>query len=162
VINKIDRSHARPAGGVSDEVYDLFIDLDAKEDQIDFPMCSIRTPSWHCFRPTSKVAEKNLQPLFEAIVKDHSSAQGDSRRGPAKFGGEPPTTATYLGRLCDCPSVQRQAMFTGRCQHCYKLDGSFQKDEDQRSYSSFARPQKRTDINRDPPGGHLCQSPRRG
>src|SRR5713226_1885848 len=37
VINKIDRSDARPAE-VLDEVYDLFIDLDATEDQLEFPV----------------------------------------------------------------------------------------------------------------------------
>jgi GTP-binding protein len=37
VINKIDRSDARPQE-VLNEIYDLFIDLDAKEDQIDFPV----------------------------------------------------------------------------------------------------------------------------
>src|SRR6266576_306527 len=37
VINKIDRSDARPQE-VLNEIYDLFIDLDAKEDQIDFPI----------------------------------------------------------------------------------------------------------------------------
>ncbi len=37
VVNKIDRSDARPAE-VLDEIYDLFIDLDATEDQLDFPV----------------------------------------------------------------------------------------------------------------------------
>src|SRR5438045_5281366 len=37
VVNKIDRSDARPAD-VLDEIYDLFIDLDASEDQLDFPV----------------------------------------------------------------------------------------------------------------------------
>ena len=37
VLNKIDRSDARPAA-VLDEIYDLFIDLDATEDQLDFPV----------------------------------------------------------------------------------------------------------------------------
>src|SRR5579863_4161419 len=37
VINKIDRPDARPAA-VLDEIYDLFIDLDATEDQLDFPV----------------------------------------------------------------------------------------------------------------------------
>ena len=36
VINKIDRRDARPEA-VLDQVYDLFIDLDASEDQLDFP-----------------------------------------------------------------------------------------------------------------------------
>ena len=37
VLNKIDRADARPAA-VLDEIYDLFIDLDATEDQLDFPV----------------------------------------------------------------------------------------------------------------------------
>jgi len=45
VINKIDRPDARPKE-VLDEVYDLFIDLDAHEDQLDFP----------CFTPTPRPA----------------------------------------------------------------------------------------------------------
>jgi GTP-binding protein len=37
VINKIDRKDARPAE-ILDEIYDLFIDLDAAEEQLDFPI----------------------------------------------------------------------------------------------------------------------------
>src|SRR6267378_7958702 len=67
VINKIDRSDARPQE-VLNEVYDLFIDLDAKEEQIDFPVlytnAKIGTAS-----ADINVAGENLQPLFEAIVR---------------------------------------------------------------------------------------------
>src|SRR6266446_3370858 len=67
VINKIDRSDARPQE-VLNEVYDLFIDLDAKEEQIDFPVlytnAKIGTASTDIH-----VAGENLQPLFEAIVR---------------------------------------------------------------------------------------------
>jgi len=66
-INKIDRPDAR-AAAVLDEIYDLFIDLDATEDQLDFPViytnaragiatCDLRQPS------------ENLQPLFDLIVR---------------------------------------------------------------------------------------------
>src|SRR6267378_3252046 len=66
VINKIDRTDARIAE-VLDEIYDLFIDLDAHEDQLDFPVLYAIAKAGTA---TVKVDEpsENLQPLFEAIV----------------------------------------------------------------------------------------------
>src|SRR5579883_241197 len=67
VINKIDRADARPAE-VLDEIYDLFIDLGATEDQLEFPVlyCNARTG-----RAGLNAAEpgSDLQPLFEAILR---------------------------------------------------------------------------------------------
>ena len=67
VVNKIDRSDARPAE-VVDEIYELFLDLDATDEQIDFPIL-------YCVSRDG-VAKKdlddqstNLQPLFEQIVQ---------------------------------------------------------------------------------------------
>ena len=57
VINKIDRSDARPQE-VLNEVYDLFIDLDAKEEQIDFPGPVHQRQDRHRLPPTSKSPEK--------------------------------------------------------------------------------------------------------
>src|SRR5438128_9541217 len=45
VINKIDRSDARPQE-VLNEIYDLFIDLDAKEEQLDFPVLYTNAKAW--------------------------------------------------------------------------------------------------------------------
>src|SRR6266536_3847722 len=75
VINKIDRSDARPAE-VLDEVYDLFIDLDATEDQLDFPVLYTNARAGTA---TVKLDEPgdNLQPLFEAIVKNIPPPAGD-------------------------------------------------------------------------------------
>ncbi len=66
VINKIDRSDARPAE-VLDEVYDLFIDLDAAEDQLDFPVLYTNARVGTATRDL-KEAGKSLEPLFEAIL----------------------------------------------------------------------------------------------
>jgi GTP-binding protein len=67
VINKIDRPDARPAE-VLDEVYDLFIDLDASEEQLDFPVWYCNARKGTC-RTTPDGEETTLQPLFEEIVR---------------------------------------------------------------------------------------------
>src|SRR5207245_5315381 len=66
VINKIDRSDARPAA-VLDEVYDLFIDLEATEDQLEFPVLYTNARSGTA---TATLGEpgRSLEPLFETIL----------------------------------------------------------------------------------------------
>ncbi len=75
VLNKIDRPDAR-AAAVLDEIYDLFIDLDATEDQLDFPVIytNAKTGVAHL-----KVGDDSttLQPLFEQIVKSIPAPSGD-------------------------------------------------------------------------------------
>src|SRR5262249_42969826 len=67
VINKIDRKDARPAE-VLDEIYDLFIDLDAHENQLDFPVLYTIAREGIC-RLTPDGEDFQLQPLFEAIIR---------------------------------------------------------------------------------------------
>jgi GTP-binding protein len=76
VLNKIDRADARPAA-VLDEIYDLFIDLDAMEDQLDFPVLytNARTGTAHRVVGDSST---NLQPLFETIVASTPPPSGDA------------------------------------------------------------------------------------
>src|ERR1051325_11660303 len=75
VINKIDRGDARPQA-VLNEVYDLFIDLDATEDQLDFPVLYTNAREGTA---TTKLEEpgENLQALFEAIVTNIPPPAGD-------------------------------------------------------------------------------------
>ena len=75
VLNKIDRPDARPKE-VLDEIYDLFIDLDASEDQLDFPVIytNARAGIAHSQRDDSS---QDLKPLFEAIVKSIPAPTGD-------------------------------------------------------------------------------------
>jgi GTP-binding protein len=67
VINKIDRADARPAQ-VLDEVYDLFIDLDADESQLDFPVLYTDARRGTA---TARLDEpgRTLEPLFEALLQ---------------------------------------------------------------------------------------------
>jgi GTP-binding protein len=75
VLNKIDRADARPAA-VLDEIYDLFIDLDATEDQLDFPVLYTNARTGVAHRTVGD-ASTNLQPLFETIVASIPPPSGD-------------------------------------------------------------------------------------
>jgi GTP-binding protein len=75
VLNKIDRSDARPAA-VLDEIYDLFIDLDATEDQLDFPVLYTNARTGVAHRAVGD-SSTNLQPLFETIVASTPPPSGD-------------------------------------------------------------------------------------
>ena len=75
VLNKIDRADARPAA-VLDEIYDLFIDLDANEDQLDFPVLYTNARTGVAHRQVGD-SSPNLQPLFETIVASIPPPSGD-------------------------------------------------------------------------------------
>ncbi len=75
VLNKIDRSDAR-AKEVLDEIYDLFIDLDATEDQLSFPVLYTNAKTGVAHRKLDD-GSTNLQPLFEAIVSAIPAPSGD-------------------------------------------------------------------------------------
>ena len=79
VINKIDRSDARPAE-VLDEVYDLFIDLEAPEEELEFPV--VYAIGRDGIAKTKLEDESdNLQPLFDTIV-EHLPPPPDRREEP--------------------------------------------------------------------------------
>jgi GTP-binding protein len=67
VVNKIDRSDAR-ASEVVDEIYELFLDLDATDEQIEFPILYAVSREGIAKRKLEDLSE-NLQPLFEQIVE---------------------------------------------------------------------------------------------
>src|SRR5215469_7427747 len=76
VINKIDRPDAR-AQEVLNEVYDLFIDLDATEDQLDFPVLYTIAKTGIAKRSLEDPSA-DLRPLFDAIVDTIPAPGGDS------------------------------------------------------------------------------------
>ena len=96
VINKIDRSDARPAE-VLDEIYDLFIDLEATEDQLEFPVLytNARTGT-----ATTKMAEpgRSLEPLFETILATVPAPRFEPDAG-LQFRGAMLDWDDYVGRL---------------------------------------------------------------
>ena len=96
VLNKIDRADARPAT-VLDEIYDLFIDLDATEDQLDFPVIytNARTGIAHEQLGDSSA---NLQPLFEKIVAAIPPPSGNPKK-PLQIQVTNLDYSEYLGRI---------------------------------------------------------------
>ena len=67
VVNKIDRADARPAE-VVDEIYELFLDLDATDEQIEFPILYAISREGIAKKQLEQQSE-NLKPLFEQIVE---------------------------------------------------------------------------------------------
>ena len=75
VLNKIDRADTRPIE-VLDEIYNLFIDLDATEDQLGFPVVYTNAREGVAHRALGD-RSKDLLPLFEAIVNSIPAPAGD-------------------------------------------------------------------------------------
>src|ERR1700738_115862 len=75
VINKIDRADARPQE-VLNEIYDLFIDLDAEESQLDFPVLYTNAKAGTA-STDMKGGGEDLRPLFDAILNTIPLPKGD-------------------------------------------------------------------------------------
>jgi GTP-binding protein len=96
VLNKIDRPDARPQE-VLNEVYDLFIDLDATEDQIEFPVLYANAREGVATTVLGKPGE-SLQPLFEAIVESVPPPRGNPE-APLQILVANLDSSDYLGRI---------------------------------------------------------------
>jgi len=140
VINKIDRSDARPQA-VLNEVYDLFIDLDAKEEQLDFPVLYTNAKTGTASKDI-KGGGKDLQPLFDAILNTIPESKGDAY-GPLQILVANLDYSDYLGRLA-IARVFNGTMRTGEEVGIAKLDGSIQKTKITKLFSFSGL--KRTDI----------------
>ena len=96
VVNKIDRSDARPAE-VLNEIYDLFIDLDATEEQLDFPVLYTNGRDGKA-RLEATGPDQDLRPLFEALVK-HIPPPAGKADGVLQLLIANLDYSDYLGRL---------------------------------------------------------------
>jgi len=116
VINKIDRPDAR-AQEVLDEVYDLFIDLDATEEQLDFPVLYAVAKNG--------TATTDMKPLFEAIQNTIPAATGDEN-GTLQILVTNLDYSEYFGRIAVC-RVFQGTLHVGEDVTISKRDGSLQK-----------------------------------
>jgi len=96
VVNKIDRGDARPAE-VLDEIYDLFIDLDATEDQLDFPVLYTNARAGTA-TADPKEPGQTLSPLFETILATVPAPRFDPAMG-LQFRVAMLDWDDYVGRL---------------------------------------------------------------
>lgn len=96
VINKVDRGDARPEE-VHDEVLELFMDLDATDEQLDAPfLYAVGRDGWAAHEP--EAGGGDLAPLFDTIV-EHFPAPKTDREGPFQLLISTLDHSAYVGRI---------------------------------------------------------------
>ncbi len=123
VVNKVDRADARIAE-VVDQVEELFLDLDADEDQISFPILYANAKAgW--VSETAGTEGVNVEPLFRAII-EHVPAPSYDEDAPAQALVCNLSASPYLGRLAIC-RVHNGSVTKGSTVAWCKLDGTIEK-----------------------------------
>src|ERR1017187_8880106 len=131
VINKIDRPDARPEE-VLNEIYDLFIDLDAEEDQLDFPVL-YAISKLGVAKKTLDDPSTDLRPLFDAILEHIPAPVGDAD-GMLQMLIANLDYSDYLGRL-GIGRVFSGTLNYGDTVAIAKLDGTFHTTRITKLYS---------------------------
>jgi len=123
VINKVDRADARIDEVVS-QVEELFLDLDADEHQIDFPILYANARAgW--VSTEKNVEGENVDPLFQAII-DHIPAPQFEEGAHTQALVCNLSASPYLGRLAICRIYNGELKKGSNITWC-KLDGTFEK-----------------------------------
>ncbi|HEC2174392.1 translational GTPase TypA [Staphylococcus delphini] len=120
VVNKIDKPSARPEG-VVDEVLDLFIELDANDEQLDFPVVYASAINGTASLDPEK-QDENMQSLYETIL-EYVPAPVDNRDEPLQFQPALLDYNDYVGRI-GIGRVFRGTMRVGESVSLIKLDGT--------------------------------------
>ena len=125
VVNKIDRPFARPEE-VVDEVLELFIELDANEEQLEFPVIYASGINGTASTdPDPDQQEDNLETLYETIVA-HIPAPIDNQEQPLQFQVSLLDYNDYVGRI-GIGRIFRGTIKVGQQVALLKLDGSVKK-----------------------------------
>jgi GTP-binding protein len=123
VVNKVDRFDARPAEVVH-EVEELFLDLDADEHQIDFPILFANARDGHCGQAPDAL-EPTLQPLFDALLAQVPAPQYDDDM-PLQALVTNLDASPYVGRLALC-RVRNGTLRRGQQVAWCRTDGSVER-----------------------------------
>jgi GTP-binding protein len=128
IINKVDRSDARIAE-VVDETYELFLDLDATEKQIEFPIvyCQAKTGQASLNRPADGESpdSPNLEPLFDVIRSTIPAPEYDEN-APLQAHVTNLDASPYLGRIALC-RIYNGWLAKGQTVAWCKQDGSVER-----------------------------------
>ncbi len=120
VVNKIDRPGARPEE-VVDEVLDLFIELGADDDQLEFPVVYASARDGYASLTPDERGE-NMQPLFEKIIEEIPAPEGDPD-GPLQLLFSNIDYDDYVGRI-GIGRVERGSCKTGQTVMLCHNDGT--------------------------------------
>jgi GTP-binding protein len=150
VINKIDRPDAR-IQEVLNEIYDLFIDLDATEEQLEFP---VLYTSARAGTASSAAQEKgtDLRPLFDAIV-DHVPPPRGNPDGGLQMLVANLDSSDYLGRIAIGRIFNGRVRIGDQIAVC-KLDGGIQQTKVTKLFAFEGL--KRVDIDDAAAGDIVC------
>jgi GTP-binding protein len=128
VINKVDRPDARIAE-VVDACYELFLDLDATEDQIEFPIlyASARAGRASLTRPDDGTMPDSgdLEPLFD-VIRQHVPAPSYDPRAPLRAHVTNLDASAYLGRIALCRVISGEISKGQQAAWC-RRDGSIER-----------------------------------
>ena len=150
VINKIDRPDAR-VQEVLNEIYDLFIDLDATEDQIDFPVIYASAKAGTASMSIETPGE-DFRPLFDAII-DHVPPPRGKVDGPLQILVANLDSSDYLGRIAVGRIFNGTVKIADPVTVC-KLDGTFHDTKITKLFAFDGL--KRVDIEQASAGDIVC------
>ena len=143
VVNKIDKPSARPEE-VVDEVIDLFIELGANDEQLEFPVVYASAINGTASLESDPSAqEENMQCLYETVI-DYVPAPKDNRDEPLQFQVALLDYNDYVGRI-GIGRVFRGSMKVGESVSLMKLDGSVKNFRVTKIFGYFGL--KREEIN---------------
>jgi GTP-binding protein len=150
VINKIDRPDAR-VQEVLNEIYDLFIDLDATEDQLDFPVIYASAKAGTASMSMDTPGE-DFRPLFEAII-EHVPAPRGRADGPLQILIANLDSSDYLGRIA-VGRIFNGSVKIGDPVAVCRLDGTFHDTKVTKLFAFDGL--KRVDITEAAAGDIVC------
>jgi GTP-binding protein len=150
VINKIDRADARTQA-VLNEVYDLFIDLDATDDQLDFPVLYTNAREGTATTELEKPGV-DLRPLFDAVIARTPPPHG-SPTAPLQALVANLDASDYLGRLAIGRIFNGTVKVSDPIAVC-KLDGTIQRTTVTKLYTFDGL--KRVDVTEAAAGDIIC------
>lgn len=133
VVNKIDKDSARPQE-VVDEILELFIELGASDEQIEFPVvyCSA-THGTSSLDPDITTQKETMNPILDLII-EHIPAPNVSKEGYLQFQGALLDYNDYVGRMA-IGRIARGIMKQNEMVSCMRRDGSIVQFRIQKLYS---------------------------
>ena len=125
VINKVDRENVR-ISEVIDEVLELFIDLGASDEQIDFPIIyASALNGTSSYLEDLSTQKHTMDPIFETIINTIPEPKGDAS-APLQFQPALLDYNDYVGRI-GVGTIANGTVKTGQMVSCVRLDGSIKQ-----------------------------------
>ncbi len=135
VINKVDKPSAR-CSAVVDEVLDLFIELGADEEQLDFPVVYASALNETCsLSDDISTQEKGFEPLLDLIIEKIPAPTGDNSK-PLQFQPALLDYNEFVGRI-GIGRVHNGIIKTGEMVSCIRLDGSIKNFRIQKLFGYY-------------------------